>query len=200
MHGPIEFYFDFSSPYGFLAAMDIDALASRLDRRIVWRPFLLSAVFKAYGQSPLDHPAKRNYVNDVDAPRSARMRGIELKRPRGWPEHSLPPSRIFYWMEATDPESAERYAHAAYRAYWLEGESTADNDAAVAVAASLGFEPREVAAGMQDPATKDRLLHANDAAVTRGVFGSPFFIVDGEPFWGSDRMDQMRTWLENGPF
>src|SRR5687767_5265557 len=123
MRDPIEFYFDFSSPYGFIAAMGIDDLADRADRKVLWRPFLLSAVFKKYGQSPLDHPAKRNYVNDLDAPRSARALGLTLKRPGGWPQHSLPPSRIFYWIAATDPGSAENYARAAYKAYWLEGKS-----------------------------------------------------------------------------
>jgi 2-hydroxychromene-2-carboxylate isomerase len=65
MTKPIEFYFDFASPYGFLAAMQIDALP----RPITWRPFLLGAVYETFGQSPLDHPLKRDYVIRVDAPR-----------------------------------------------------------------------------------------------------------------------------------
>lgn len=200
MRDPIQFYFDFSSPYGFIAAMEIDDLASRVQRKVLWRPFLLSAVFRKYGQSPLDHVAKRNYVNDIDAPRSARARGMTLKRPDGWPQHSLPPSRIFYWIDAENPDIARNFARAAYRAYWLEGRSTADGDAAIDVATSLGLARDDVAAGMRDPITKDRLLRASDEAVDRGVFGSPFFIADGELFWGSDRMDQMQMWLKTGPF
>ena len=196
----IDFYFDFSSPYGFIAAMGIDTLAARTGRTVRWKPFLLGSVFKKYGQSPLEHSAKREYVNDLDAPRTARLHGMILKRPSGWPQHALPSSRIFYWIEATDPERAADYARAAYKAYWLEGRSTADSNAAMEVATSLGFGHKQVEAGMNDPSTKARLVRASDDAMERGVFGSPFFIVDGEPFWGSDRMGQMQIWLETGPF
>lgn len=191
MPGPIAFYFDFASPYGFIAAMDIDALARRVNRSVLWRPFLISAVYKKYGQSPLEHPAKRAYVNDIDAPRTARARGLTLTRPEGWPQHSLPPSRIFYWIETTDPQAAAAFAKAAYEACWLQGKSTADAEAATAVAVSMGFERSTVIAGMQAQETKDRLMRESDAAVERGVFGSPFFIADGEHFWGCDRLDQL---------
>jgi 2-hydroxychromene-2-carboxylate isomerase len=76
MTKPIEFYFDFASQYGFLAAMQIDALP----RPITWRPFLLGAVYKTFGKSPLDHPLKRDYVIRVDAPRMGRRIGLDL----GW--------------------------------------------------------------------------------------------------------------------
>lgn len=198
MPSPIEFYFDFASPYGFIAAMEIDALAGRVNRDVVWRPFLISAVYKRYGQSPLEHPAKRAYVNDIDAPRTARARGLTLKRPEGWPQHSLPPSRIFYWMEATDPRAAAAFAKAAYQACWLNGKSTADAEAATGVAVSMGFERSTVIAGMQAQETKDRLMRESDAAVVRGVFGSPFFIVDGEPYWGCDRMSLLERGLSEG--
>jgi 2-hydroxychromene-2-carboxylate isomerase len=127
---PIEFYFDFASPYGFLAAMQIE----RIVRPVVWRPFLLGAVYKHVGQSPLDHPAKRDYVIKVDAPRMARRIGLTLKVPRGFPEHSLAPSRAFYWVDRQDPAAAVAYAKAAYRLYWLEGRSTADPNAAAEAA------------------------------------------------------------------
>lgn len=195
MPDPIEFYFDFASPYGFIAAMEIDALAERVNRKVVWRPFLISAVYKKYGQSPLEHPAKRAYVNEIDAPRTARARGLMLKRPDGWPQHSLPPSRIFYWMEATDPQLAAKFAKAAYEACWLKGKSTADADAATDVAMSFGFQRSDIVAGMQAQVTKDRLVRESDSAVERGVFGSPFFIVDGELFWGSDRLEQLEAKL-----
>ena len=66
----IEFYFDFASPYGFIAAMQ----AERIARPLRWRPFLLGAVYKAVGQSPLEHRLKRDYVINLDAPRMARRR------------------------------------------------------------------------------------------------------------------------------
>jgi 2-hydroxychromene-2-carboxylate isomerase len=89
MTKPIESYFDFASPYGFLAAMQIDALP----RPLTWRPLLLGAVYKRSGQSPLNHPLKRDYIIKVDVPRMARRIGLDLKVPAGFPEHALPPSR-----------------------------------------------------------------------------------------------------------
>ena len=80
----IDFYFDVASPYGFIAAMQIEAI----ERAVRWRPFLLGAVYKTFGQSPLDHPLKRKYVIEVDAPRMARQIGRELKIPANFPEQS----------------------------------------------------------------------------------------------------------------
>jgi 2-hydroxychromene-2-carboxylate isomerase len=185
----IDFHFDFSSPYGFLAAMKIEAVVKRASCRLTWRPFLLGAVYQRFGQSPLEHPLKRRYVLDVDVPRAGRRDGLDIKVPAGFPQHSLPAARIFYWIEAQAPEKASGFAKAAYRKYWLEGSSTANVDVAVDVAATLGFDRARVAAGMQDPAIKLRLARENEQAIASGVFGSPFIIVDGEPFWGGDRLD-----------
>jgi len=77
----IDFYFDFASPYGFIAAIQIEAI----ERAVKWRPFLLGAVYKMFGQSPLDNPLKRNYVIEVDAPRVARRLLLELKIPANFP-------------------------------------------------------------------------------------------------------------------
>jgi len=122
------------------------------------RPFLLGAVYKQVEQSPLDHPPKRDYVNNIDAPRCARLLGLTLQRPRGWPEHALPPTRIFYWLDRDDPARAADYARAAYRKYWLSGESTADPDAAADVAAALGHNRADALAAMQDIAVKQRVI------------------------------------------
>jgi 2-hydroxychromene-2-carboxylate isomerase len=133
--------------------------------------------YKTFGQSPLDHPLKRKYVIEVDAPRMARRIGLELKMPANFPEHSLPPSRAFYWIEQQDPATAVAFGFAA-------------SDAAVAAdaAASIGCDRDAVLVGMQDAPTKSRLIRENEEAIRNGVFGSPFFRMDGEPFWGSDRI------------
>jgi 2-hydroxychromene-2-carboxylate isomerase len=183
----IDFYFDFASPYGFIAAMQIEAVG----RPVRWRPFLLGSVYKAVGQSPLEHPLKRAYVIDVDAPRMARRIGLHLKVPAGFPEHSLPPSRAFYWIDQHDPVKAVAFAKAAYRKYWLHGCATSDAAVAVDAAALVGYDPEAVIEGMQRSETKERLIFENEQAIRRGVFGSPFFFADGEQFWGSDRISLM---------
>lgn len=186
---PIEFYFDFASPYGFLAAMQID----RIVRPVVWRPFLLGAVYKEVGQSPLDRRAKRDYIIKVDAPRMARRIGLALEIPHRFPEHSLPPSRAFYWIDRQDPAAAVAHAKAAYRLYWLEGRSTADPDAAAEAGQIVGLARDALLAGIQEPSVKERLARENVDAIAKGVFGSPFFVADGEPFWGSDRIELLCT-------
>jgi 2-hydroxychromene-2-carboxylate isomerase len=188
----IDFYFDFASPYGFIAAMQVERLA----RPVRWHPFLLGAVYKAVGQSPLDHRPKRDYVITVDAPRMARRIGLRLTVPVGFPEHALPPARVFYWIDRQDPEKAIGFAKAAYRQYWLHGRATSDAAAALDAAVSVGYGRDMVNTGMQEQATKEKLVQANDEAIGRGVFGSPFFFVDGEPFWGSDRISVMSNSLE----
>ena len=80
------------------------------------------------------------------------------------------------------------FAKVAYRKYWLEGCATSDTGVAAEPAASIGFGRDAVLAGMESAAVKDRLVRENEEAIRKGVFGSPFFLVDGEPFWGSDRM------------
>ncbi len=183
----IDFYFDFASPYGFIAAMQIEAV----DRPVRWRPFLLGAVYKAVGQSPLEHPLKRQYVIDVDAPRMARQIGLELRVPVDFPAHALPPARAFYWIDGRDPAKAIGFAKAAYRKYWLHGSPTSDAKVAIDAATSVGYDRDMVMAGMQEQTTKDRLVFENEDAIRRGVFGSPFFFADGERFWGSDRISAM---------
>ena len=180
----IDFYFDFASPYGFIAAMQMDGLA----RPVRWRPFLLGAVYKTFGQSPLEHPLKRKYVIEVDAPRMAQRYGLKLKVPADFPEHALPPARAFYWIEQQEPAKAVAFAKAAYRKYWLEDCATSDAAVAADAGAAVGLERGAVLAGIQDAATKARLIDENEDAIRKGVFGSPFFLVDGEAFWGSDRI------------
>ena len=158
---PVEFYFDFASPYGFLAAMQID----RIEREVVWRPFLLGAVYKKFGQSPLEHPLKRDYVIKIDAPRMARRIGLDLKVPADFPAHALPPSRAFYWIERQDPAKAIAFAKAAYRKYWLEGRATSDADAAAEAGATVGLGRDVLLAGINEPSIKDRLVRENDAAI-----------------------------------
>jgi 2-hydroxychromene-2-carboxylate isomerase len=114
--------------------------------------------------------------------------GSELKIPASFPEHSLPPSRTFYWIEQQDPAKAVAFAKAVYRRYWPEGSAISDAAVAADVAASIACDRDAVSAGMQDARMKSRLIRENEEATRNGVFGSPFFLVAGEPFWGSDRI------------
>ena len=200
MTTPIDFYFDFSSPYGYLGSQKIDALAARHGRDVVWHPFLLGAVFKATGGAPLTTiPIKGDYSRH-DFARSARFHGVAFRPPDRFPVSTHNAARVFLWLDADDKALAKRFAHAVYRAYFVDNIDISDVAPVVAFADALGVEGAALEQALADPALKARLRADNDAALARGVFGSPFFFVDDEPFWGVDRLPQLEKWLESGGF
>jgi 2-hydroxychromene-2-carboxylate isomerase len=198
MANPIEFYFDFSSPYGYFASMRIDELADKHGRTVTWRPFLLGAIFKITGQQPLPTiPLKGSYAKH-DLARTARLLKVPFKLPTRFPIAGTTPSRAFYWVGDKDPALARRLAQALLHAYFAEDRDISNPEVTANVAAKLGVDRGELVQALNDPAVKERLKSEVDAAIERGVFGSPYIVIDGEPFWGSDRLDQVERWLETG--
>ena len=196
----IQFFFDFSSPYGYLAAQKIDALAAKHGRTVDWRPMLLGVVFRQTGAAPLTEVPVKGPYSQRDFARSARFHGIEFKMPPVFPIPAQAPSRIVLWAKQRDPNDAARAAKALYRAFFVEGQDISDPDVAADVAGRAGFDRAAARAAIDDPAIKDALKREVDAAIAAGVFGSPFVLVDGEPFWGLDRFDQLDRWLATGGF
>ena len=197
MPNAIDFYFDFSSPYGYLASTKIEAIAARHARRVSWRPFLIGALYKQLGYMPLEQPGKRAYLLH-DVPRSARAMGVKLSFPPSFPEALIAPARATYWITDQNPEAAGAFAAAAFRAYWSEGRKLADPQVVAEIAAAQGFAKETVLAALNDPLVKDRLKAETDAAIANRVFGSPFIVIDGEAFWGADRLEQVEKWLATG--
>lgn len=200
MPNPIEFYFDFSSTYGYLGSTMIDALAAKHGREVVWKPFLLGATFKVTGLPSLPStPLKGDYaLHDVQ--RCARFYGIPFRHPSVFPISTQAPARAFYWVNDRDPAKARALVTALYKAYFQDDINISNPSDTVAVAATLGIDADALAAALNDPAVKDRLKTEVDAAIAKGVFGSPFVFVDGEPFWGVDRFAQIDRWLREGGF
>jgi 2-hydroxychromene-2-carboxylate isomerase len=198
MANPIEFYFDFSSPYGYIASEKIDALAAKYGREVTWRPFLLGVAFKTTGGAPLPSiPIKGPYAAR-DMARSAKFYGVAYRLPSVFPISSVSPCRAFYWLDAKDPKRAPDLAKALYRAYFVDDIDISSADKTVEVCAKFGLKADEVRTGIGDQAVKDRTRTEVDKAIARGAFGSPYIIVDGEPFWGSDRLEQIDKWLATG--
>jgi 2-hydroxychromene-2-carboxylate isomerase len=198
MAAAIDFYFDFSSPYGYLASQKIEALAAKHGRTVVWHPILLGAIFKITGMKPLPElPMKGDYAKR-DFARSAGFLNVPFKMPSVFPISSVAPSRACYWAQAKDAKKAAELAKALYKAFFVNDVNISDPENVVKVAADLGFKADEVRAALNDQAVKDKTKAEVDAAIARGVFGSPYIIIDGEPFWGVDRFDQMEKWLQTG--
>ena len=200
MSEPILFYFDFTSPYSYLASEQIDALAEKFGRKVQWRPILLGGVFKALGTVSLVKQPGQAAYSVKDFARSARFLGVPYAQPATFPILTVAPSRAYYWLHGQDCGMARRFAHEVFRAYFAEGRDIADTAVVLELAVKVGADGTALEAGMQSPEIKDRLRAETDAAVAAGVFGAPWVVVDGEPFWGADRLPQIERWLETGGY
>ena len=116
MAEPIDFYFDFSSPYGYFMAERIDALAAAHGRSVRWRPFLLGAVYKVTGEVPLPSKPLKGDYSKRDFERSARFLGLRCRIPEAFPIGTQVAARAFYWLDERDPVAARAFALAVYRA------------------------------------------------------------------------------------
>lgn len=198
MAAPLDFYFEFASPYGYLASLRIDAIAAAHGREVTWRPIMLGAALKLTGGGPnMNLPLKGPYLLR-DAPRFARLLDVPFRLPPAMPANSLAASRAFWWLDAQDPDMAKGFAQAVYHAHWGEGCDISTAEQVAEVGAMLGLPAADLIAATQDPAIKARLKDETDRSLARGVFGSPFVFVDDEPFWGVDRLDQVERWLATG--
>ncbi len=194
----IEFYFDFSSPYGYFASHKIDELAEKFDREAVWKPIMLGPVFERSGNQPLgDQPLKGAYSRH-DWERMGRYMEVPWVLPEPFPIATLSAARAFYWLDDEDSELARRFARVVFDAYFGRGIDISPAGMVADLGESLGIDSNALLNAVADPAIKDRLKAETARAIDLGVCGSPFFVVDGEPFWGSDRLWMIKKWLERG--
>ncbi len=195
---PVDFYFEFSSPYGYIASQLAEDFEKRIGRELRWRPMLLGPVFKLTGQAPLIEVPMKGEYSKKDFPRSARMHKVPYKHPSKFPIGTVGALRAFYWVWDRDPMRARKLAKALYKAYFADGIDISAPQAVIDIAKQVGVDAAALAAALEDPALKDRAKREVEGAIAAGVFGSPFFIVDGEPFWGVDRMPMVEDWIRTG--
>lgn len=200
MTAPLEFFFDFSSPYAYLASEKIEDLATRFRRSVAYKPILLGAVFQATGQAPLVAVPLKGDYSRRDMERSARFLGVSFRVPEPFPIGTVAAARALLWLQAQGSAKAVSWVHKVLRAYFAQGRDISDPAVLADLADDLGIAPAALAAGIQEPQIKERLKALVDEALARGVCGSPFIFIDGEPFWGADRLPQIERWLERGPF
>lgn len=194
---PVQFYFDFISPFGYFASLRIDELARRYGREVEWTSMLLGvSVLKVMGIPPIvDLPLKGQYIIN-DAKRYARRHQVAFERPDPNPtSRPVEAGRAFAWAKETDPAGAKRLADAIFRSYFVRCLDIADDSvlSGCVSEAGLSWDDFEAARAVGAPA---ELLRRNvDDSIRRGVFGSPFFIVDGEPFFGVEKLPVVEEWL-----
>jgi 2-hydroxychromene-2-carboxylate isomerase len=191
MKAALDFYFDFSSPYGYLASQKIEALAAKHGRGVTWRPMLLGAAFKVSGVQPLVNVPLKGEYSKRDFLRSARFYEVPFRVPNPFPISTLHACRAFYTAPV---ELSVRLAKSLYSAYFTENVNIGEAENVLKIAGDLGLKP-----DLNDQSIKDRTRSEVEAAIAKGVFGSPYIVVDGEPFWGMDRFEQLERWLRE-PF
>lgn len=202
MSRDLHFYFDYSSPYGYLASERIEGIAGKHDRQVVWHPILLGAVFKVTGQAPLTEAPLKGDYSVMDFHRSAREIGIDYVQPEPFPIASIAVSRASLWIrDNSDNAIASKLAdfiHSVFRAFYVQGRDITDSAIIQDIANSLEIDPQTLSEGIGNQSIKDALRSEVSEAIDKGVFGSPMFIVDEELFWGHDRLEQLDRWLASG--
>jgi 2-hydroxychromene-2-carboxylate isomerase len=195
----IEFWYEFASPYSYIAAARIERLVAGKPLRLDWRPFLLGPIFRQRGHDPTPFqnpsPAQRRY-RWRDVQRLCAAEGLPLRLPSTYPRNGLIAARMA--LLAIDQGWGPTFTRAVYYANFA-----ADRDIAAAgvigeIIAELGRDPALLAEA-QSSATKQRLVRQGEAAVARGIFGAPSFVIGGELFWGNDRLDQAVAWALSPP-
>jgi 2-hydroxychromene-2-carboxylate isomerase len=190
----LDFWFDFGSTYSYPAAMRIEGLATSRGLRVSWRAFLLGAIFKAQGMndSPFNiYPARGRYMwRDLE--RVCRSEGIPFRRPSQFPRNGLLAARIACWY--SDAAWLPEFVRAVYRANFQDDLDISDASVVAHCLAAIGQNAVEVLAQAQSAESKAKLRAQTDEAARLGIFGAPFFIVDHEPFWGNDRLEQAISW------
>lgn len=197
MKAPIILWFDFASPYAYFAMDDAERLAAEHGREIEWRPILVWAVLKAQSiPAPMDPPAKRAYF-DADIARSALFHSARYRAPIKFPLSSHLAARLYYTLADEDRDRARALGRDLLSAYFADNIDISKPAALTAIAQRHGLSAEAAETALEAGIGRRRLAEAIDGAVAAGVCGSPWFHLDGEAFFGADRLPQI-AWRLSG--
>ncbi|MBI1213157.1 MAG: 2-hydroxychromene-2-carboxylate isomerase [Alphaproteobacteria bacterium] len=194
MTARVEFWFEFASTYSYAAAFAVEERARERGVRVVWRSFLLAPIFGAQGwrDSPFNiYPAKGAYMWR-DLARVCARQGLPLKKPTVFPRSGLLAARIAcrHGEASWCPEFVRRI----YAANFQDDEDISSSEVVGRIVESLSLKSAEILADAQTQPGKDALRAQTEQAVKLGIFGAPTFAVDGEIFWGGDRLGEALDW------
>jgi len=182
----LEFYFDYGSPYSYLADTQVEAIAKRAGATLMRKPMLLGGVFKSTGNaSPMTIELKSKW-SATDLPMWARHYGVPFQRNPFFPVNTLALMRGA--TAAQIDGTFEMYHPAMFKAMWVDGRNLNDIKEVAAVLTAAGLDAQKIGTRIQDQDVKDRLKATTDEAVARGVFGAPSSFVDDVMFFGNDRL------------
>ncbi|MGH0033963.1 MAG: 2-hydroxychromene-2-carboxylate isomerase [Myxococcota bacterium] len=187
----LEFFFDCSSPWTYLAFDQIEAIADEGEADLEWRPILVGGVFNAvngsvYEQRSNPVPAKARY-HAKDLQDWSRLYGLTIDWPEVFPVNSVKAMRACVVADETGRLPA--LARAVFESYWGEGRDISQDAVLAEVFAKVGFDPAEMLERIAEPAVKEQLRANTQELIDRGGFGSPTVFVDGDDmYFGNDRL------------
>lgn len=192
----LEFFFDFASPYSYIASHQIEAVAEKHGTELVWQPFVLGGVFQAIGaNAPRDNKPKGEYLLQ-DLEDLTALYGIPYKQRTEFIIRSILPLRAT--LQIPQGQERARAVHALYKGSWAEDQDMSKAEVVVGLLTDAGFDGAALVEGTQQPAVKDELRKNTEDIVSRGGFGAPtYFVDDSKMFWGHDRLDVLDRYLEN---
>jgi 2-hydroxychromene-2-carboxylate isomerase len=194
MTAPLEFWFEFASTYSYPAAFAVEETARKRGVEVKWRSFLLGPIFAAQGwnDSPFNlYPAKGRYMWR-DLARICAAQGLALNHPSQFPRGSLLAARIAC-RHANEPWMGT-FVRNVYEANFVEDLDISSPSVVGQILTSIGQVPDEIVKAAQSQESKDAFRVQNDRAIAHGLFGAPSFVVDGELFWGGDRLEAALDW------
>jgi 2-hydroxychromene-2-carboxylate isomerase len=184
----VDFFFDLSSPYSYLASTQIEAVAARHGAEVRWRPFVLGAVFKATGNvMPATVAAKARWMY-ADLDRWAKHYGVPFRMTPRFPVNALSGMRLVLVAERAQPGGGRKLAQILFHALWVDDLDITDGAVLRSLSIAAGVDEETGVAGLADPAIKDALRANTDEAVRRGAFGAPAVFYKDELYWGNDRL------------
>lgn len=199
MASEIEFWIALTSPSSYFASLRIDDIGAKHGVPVRWRPFNIRQALEVEGIKPnVMYERKGNYTRH-DWERTARFHGYSYRLPHPFGRSSSPAMAIAYWAErAFSHDRMKDFCRAVMRAYFVENRAIDDIEVLADLAVKAGLARDAVVAAIEDPQALRAMEAATQEAVEKGVWGAPFMIFEGEPFWGEDRLDQLDLWIERG--
>ena len=190
----VEFWFEFASTYSYLTVMRIGEAARQAGVDLEWKPFLLGPVFLALGwnDSPFNiYPPKGRYMWR-DLARLAHKYGLPLRLPSRFPRNGLLAARVA--LVGAREGWVEPFAKAVMTANFAEDREISEPTVITAILDAQGLPADDILQRAQAESNKTALREQTERAVELGLFGAPSFRVDGELFWGNDRLEDALAW------
>jgi 2-hydroxychromene-2-carboxylate isomerase len=196
----IDYYFSLVSPWAYLGHGEFLKLAERHDAAIAYKPVNLGKLFPDSGGLPLArrHPLRQAY-RIIELQRWREKRNLPLVlRPKFWPfDQSLADCAVIA-VAQNHPEQVGIFVALAFRAVWVEEQNLGDAGVITAILASLGLPAKDLLVQSKSDATAATYDSNVAEALKAGAFGSPTYVVAGEPFWGQDRLDMLEEMIASG--